>query len=149
MYCNFTFHCDWSNWPNIALHSSYFMFNILQKQFLENLVKHSDKNVSNDLTYDAWLYPRGNLMVFEFGWCICKISFWVMLRFEFNSNLLNVLFQEEVTPNLDIVRQEALLKLKQIIGMVENGMYLWMRMITAFLTSTNAWQKHAFLTKTA
>ena len=51
---------------NFALHSSYLMFNILQKQFLENLVKHSDKNVTDDLTYDAWLYPRGNLIVLEF-----------------------------------------------------------------------------------
>ena len=42
------------------------MFNILQKQFLENLVKHSDKNVTDDLTYDAWLYPRGNIIVLEF-----------------------------------------------------------------------------------
>ena len=48
---------------NIELHSSNRICNILQKQFLENLVKHSDKNVTNDLTYDAWLYPRGNLMV--------------------------------------------------------------------------------------
>ena len=42
------------------------MFNILQKQFLENLVKHSDENVTGDLTYDAWLYPRGNIIVLEF-----------------------------------------------------------------------------------
>ena len=32
----------------------------LQRQFLENLIKHSDGNSTDDLVYDAWLYPRGN-----------------------------------------------------------------------------------------